>query len=209
MTMTSYEFKSKDIDKNGTLILISGVIDAHTHEQFNKDVQKILDSHKYKLIFDFSDVDYLSSRGIGSLFSFLKRCRSNQGNILLLKPSKVVINTLELLKAKNIFNILHAENDIHNAFEPDDKKYKRNAVREFASNESITLKGKNDFEYVLLVTDTSSTGIGCVYCGDPPPHRGEVYLFTRENNTQTKKATVRWVRHLEGNIYRIGVEIIA
>lgn len=206
--MSTYEFISKDITEEGTLIKIHGAIDSHTNEQFNQDVHRLLDRERHKLIFDFSDVEHLSSRGIGSMFSFLKRCKSNDGNIVLINPSKTVINTLELLKASEVFPTVTAEDAIERAMNPDEAKHQRLCRREFAHNESITLIDANEMSYVMLVTDTSQMGLGCVFCGDPPPEKELDYKYNKADTDETYKAVVRWVRNLEGNIYRVGVQLL-
>lgn len=86
---------------------ISGFLDAHTVDQFEKEMDTLLEKQYVKFIMDLSDLNYISSAGIGVLMVLLQQLRRRHGDLVLLRPSSKVYKILDLLGFTKIFNIVN------------------------------------------------------------------------------------------------------
>ena len=85
------------------LIKIRGGIDAHTYEYFEAAIQDLFAKGNYRLILDMSEVRYISSSGTGVLVSALSQARDQNGNIIVLNPSRGVQEVFDILDVGGLF----------------------------------------------------------------------------------------------------------
>ena len=97
--------ESKDLGDEIVLVKVSGYIDAHTFEELENEIQNKFSSNQFKLIIDLSDVPYISSAGAGVFIGAFPQAQENDGSIILLNPSKNVLDVFELLGLTEIFTI--------------------------------------------------------------------------------------------------------
>jgi anti-sigma B factor antagonist len=97
--------ESKDLGGEIVLVKVSGYIDAHTFEELENEIQSKFSSNQFKLIIDLSDVPYISSAGAGVFIGAFPQAQENDGSIILLNPSKNVLDVFELLGLTEIFTI--------------------------------------------------------------------------------------------------------
>ena len=85
------EFKM-DIDhkvENGIInIAINGRLDAATSPVAEESIKKILEADENRLLFDFGELEYLSSGGLRVILGAAKEIRRREGKVVLaaLKP---------------------------------------------------------------------------------------------------------------------------
>jgi len=103
--MSDFKMESKDLGGEIVLIKVSGYIDAHTFEELENEIQSKFSSNQFKLIIDLSDVPYISSAGAGVFIGAFPQAQENDGSIILLNPSKNVLDVFELLGLTEIFTI--------------------------------------------------------------------------------------------------------
>jgi anti-sigma B factor antagonist len=103
--MSDFKMESKDLGGEIVLVKVSGYIDAHTFEELENEIQSKFSSNQYKLIIDLSDVPYISSAGAGVFIGAFPQAQENDGSIILLNPSKNVLDVFELLGLTEIFTI--------------------------------------------------------------------------------------------------------
>lgn len=84
---------------------LSGFLDAHTVDSFEKAMEDLLDRQYSKVIMDLSALNYISSAGIGALMVLLQQLRRRQGDLVILQPSPKVYKVLDLLGFTRIFHI--------------------------------------------------------------------------------------------------------
>jgi anti-sigma B factor antagonist len=83
--------------KHCDLVKASGRIDSATSPQLSDVMEKITDSGRFKIVFDMSGVEYMSSAGLRILISTQKTCkRYNRGEIVLALVPKRIYEALEL-----------------------------------------------------------------------------------------------------------------
>jgi anti-sigma B factor antagonist len=98
------------------LIKVSGFLDAHTFEQLEETVNGIFAASKYKIIVDLTHVDYISSAGAGVFIASLSESEENGGKIVLLNPTKGVLDVFDLLGLTQIFVVVNDRQEAVNAF---------------------------------------------------------------------------------------------
>ena len=90
-----------DID----LLRVSGFLDAHTFEQLEEAINGLFSQGRYKLIVDLTSVGYISSAGAGVFIAALSESEENGGKIVLLNPTKTVMDVFDLLGLTQIFSV--------------------------------------------------------------------------------------------------------
>ena len=81
-----------------TVIKLSGQLDAHTAPEFERFLeQRVREEKKSKLILDFSDLEYISSAGLGVLMGLIEEVRSQSGDMKLIGVPEKIYHVLDLL----------------------------------------------------------------------------------------------------------------
>jgi len=92
--------------KNCDLIKANGRIDSATAPQLGEAMDSVTDKGRYKIVFDLSDVEYMSSAGLRVLISTQKTCkRYNRGELVLASLPERVYNALDLAGFVQLFRI--------------------------------------------------------------------------------------------------------
>jgi anti-sigma B factor antagonist len=83
--------------KRCDVISIIGRVDSRTAPQLQEETQKVTNAGKYKLVFDMSKVEFLSSAGLRILIQTQKECkRYNRGEVLLAEVPPKIYSSLDL-----------------------------------------------------------------------------------------------------------------
>ncbi len=83
--------------KHCDLVKANGRIDSATASQLAEAIEEITNAGRYKIVFDMSGVEYMSSAGLRVLISTQKTCkRYNRGEILLALVPERIYDALEL-----------------------------------------------------------------------------------------------------------------
>ena len=92
--------------KNCVLIDATGRIDSSTAPQLEETFDALTGKGQYKLVFDMSNVDYISSAGLRALISTQKTCkRYNRGQLVLASVPERVYDALDLAGFIHLFKI--------------------------------------------------------------------------------------------------------
>jgi anti-sigma B factor antagonist len=97
---------TKETNGDIEIIKIGGYLDAHTAQFLEQEIESSLKSQKYKIVVDFSDLDYISSAGLGVFMAFIEDVRQNQGDIKLTNMKEKVFAVFDLLGFPLLFDIL-------------------------------------------------------------------------------------------------------
>ena len=99
MEITTQSYKESDVVK------AVGRIDAHAAPQLEETFKALTDAKRYRLVFDMSEVEFLSSAGVRVLISVQNECkRFERGELALACVSENIQETLELAGLQVIFN---------------------------------------------------------------------------------------------------------
>jgi anti-sigma B factor antagonist len=99
MELTTEQFKRCD------LVKAAGRVDSQTAPQLEEAFRRITDAGRFRIAFDMSAVDFLSSAGLRALIATQKTCkRWNRGELVLAAVPPRIYETLELTGFIPLFN---------------------------------------------------------------------------------------------------------
>jgi anti-sigma B factor antagonist len=91
MEVTTVQYRHCD------LVKATGRIDSSTASQLAEAIDSITNQGRYKLVFDMSEVEYMSSAGLRVLIGTQKICkRYNRGELILSLVPRRIYDALEL-----------------------------------------------------------------------------------------------------------------
>ena len=100
MEVTTKQFKRSD------LVEATGRIDSQTAPQLAEVFNAINDAGRFKLVFDMSEVEYISSAGLRVMINIQKTCkRWNRGEMALAGVPERVYGALNLAGFVPLFSI--------------------------------------------------------------------------------------------------------
>ncbi|HPG31935.1 MAG TPA: STAS domain-containing protein [bacterium] len=83
-------------DKGVTIVSVNGRIDSYTYNIFENEVYTNIDIGQQKMILDFTDVSYISSQGLRTLVTALKKAKAQSGFIKLCGLNESVLKILKV-----------------------------------------------------------------------------------------------------------------
>ena len=91
-------------DSNNLSIVLSGELDHHTASRVKDSLDKLIMEVKPKgIVFDFKNVGFMDSTGIGVLLGRYKLLKSMGAEVYLTNPSTTIDR---LLKLSGIYNVI-------------------------------------------------------------------------------------------------------
>lgn len=84
---------------------LRGYLDAHTANDFERELRDIIEQGALRIIVDFESLDYISSAGLGVFMVFIEDLRRKHGDILLAAMRPNVYSVFDLLGFHVLFNI--------------------------------------------------------------------------------------------------------
>jgi len=92
-------------------IVIRGQVDASSAIILEKVIKDAYDAKRFRILIDCSDLEYISSAGLGVFISFLEDFREVDGNFVFCNMQKNVFDTFQILGLHQIMDILPSENE--------------------------------------------------------------------------------------------------
>ena len=114
--MPDFSISRESLAGDIELIKVSGFLDAHTFEQLEETVNGLFSAGTYKIVVDLTNVDYISSAGAGVFIAALSESEENGGKIVLLNPTKGVLDVFDLLGLTQIFSVVTSRQDAIDSF---------------------------------------------------------------------------------------------
>jgi anti-sigma B factor antagonist len=100
MIITNTRYKHCD------LLKVEGKVDSYTAPDLTKAIEALNNESRYKLVLDFSGLEYMSSAGFRALLVGQRNCkRFNRGEIVLALVPKRIMDALELTGFTPLFKI--------------------------------------------------------------------------------------------------------
>jgi anti-sigma B factor antagonist len=91
MEVTTKQFKRSD------LVEATGRVDSQTAPQLAEAIDAIIEAGRFRIVFDMSGVEFLSSAGLRVLINVQKTCkRWNRGELVLANVPDLIKETLDL-----------------------------------------------------------------------------------------------------------------
>jgi anti-sigma B factor antagonist len=83
--------------KHSELVKVTGRVDSFTAPKLAEVMESITESGRYKIVFDMSELEYMSSAGLRVLISTQKTCkRYNRGEVVLARVPQRIYDALDL-----------------------------------------------------------------------------------------------------------------
>lgn len=99
-------YMEKDSSDSSIQILnLKGFLDTYNSSDFQREINKIIESGSIKLLFNCSELNYVSSTGIGAFTAFLKTLKQKNGDVVLSNLQAKVYEVFQLLGFSKFFNI--------------------------------------------------------------------------------------------------------
>lgn len=95
-----------EITRNNHIRIVkaTGRVDSFTAPRLAEAFRQLLDERQYNLIFDMTNIDYISSAGLRVMIDVQKTCRQEQkGELALVGVQKRIYETLELAGFISLF----------------------------------------------------------------------------------------------------------
>jgi anti-sigma B factor antagonist len=97
---------------DGTAVVsVAGEVDVYTSPLLQERLVEVLRDGSPKIVLDLSGVTFLDSTGLGVLITGLKRCRSADGDLVLVTAQPNVLKVLEITGLNDVFQIYETVED--------------------------------------------------------------------------------------------------
>jgi anti-sigma B factor antagonist len=98
-----------EIPENGEArvaeVRLRGFLDTTGVTHLDGARKRIIAGGHHLVILDLEELDYMSSSGMGSIMAFFQELRRHDGNMVLLRPSRRVMDLLNILGFSQLFPI--------------------------------------------------------------------------------------------------------
>ncbi len=92
------EFTVKVSEFNGINVIgLSGYLDAHTAPELERVFDNLIEEKKFKVVVNFTNLNYISSAGLGVFMAYVETMRENRGDIKFCCLKSEVYNIFNLL----------------------------------------------------------------------------------------------------------------
>ena len=101
------------VKQNENLVVVSpkGRIDAITSPEFEAFVKEMIEKDQKHLVFNFGDLEYISSAGLRSILSIAKLLKTKDGKLAFAAVRDAVRNVFKISGFESIFTIYDSEEE--------------------------------------------------------------------------------------------------
>jgi anti-sigma B factor antagonist len=96
---------------NKAVVAVAGEIDVYTSPLLQERLVEVLRDGSASIVLDLSAVTFLDSTGLGVLITGLKRCRSADGDLVLVTAQPNVLKVLEITGLNDVFQVHDSVDD--------------------------------------------------------------------------------------------------
>lgn len=108
--MNDFTVKRKDLE-NVSIVYLNGYLDAHTAPDFENALQELVDEDRVRIVVNLSELNYISSAGLGVFMGFIEDIRSKGGDIKLAEPTEKVYRVFDLLGFPVLYEVFKTEGE--------------------------------------------------------------------------------------------------
>ena len=108
--MENFEVARED-RSDVSILRLKGFLDAHTAPKFEQAIQQLLTERRFRIIVSMSDLNYISSAGLGVFMGFIEEIRDNKGDIKLSNMPDKVYKVFDLLGFPALYQIFKEEDE--------------------------------------------------------------------------------------------------
>jgi anti-anti-sigma factor len=93
-------------------VYLEGRLNNETVGVLDEELKRILNSSASVVVFDLTDLDYISSAGLRSIFSLQKIMAGRSGKAVLANPKPQVQKVLEIVNAVNLTAVFRSDEEL-------------------------------------------------------------------------------------------------
>ncbi len=94
-----------DVQDNVLIIKASGKLNSQTADEFVESIGKMVDIRLWNIIVDCSELDHISSYGLGVLIRLHKQMDDKLGDIKIASAKGLIVDVLRLTRLDKLFKI--------------------------------------------------------------------------------------------------------
>ncbi len=94
-----------DVQDNVLIIKASGKLNSQTADEFVESIGKMVDVRLWNIIVDCSELDHLSSYGLGVLVRLHRQMDDKLGEIKIASAKGLIVDVLRLTRLDKLFKI--------------------------------------------------------------------------------------------------------
>lgn len=113
--MTDFNLNIKTQDEIN-IIELKGYLDAHTAPKLEEAIANLIQENKFKIIINFSELNYISSAGLGVFMAFIENIRNNGGDIKFSSMNEKIYNIFDLIGFPLIYEFYNSDEEAINKF---------------------------------------------------------------------------------------------
>ena len=98
---------TEQVQSHTIKLVLSGRLDTETAHQLDAEAERVVSEDGMVVVLDLSNLEYISSAGLRSVFKIKKWAKATAGDFVILNPTPQVKKVFEIVKAvpiKSIFN---------------------------------------------------------------------------------------------------------
>jgi len=99
MDITTTQYNRCDVVK------MTGRVDTYTAPKLQETMDAIVESGKHNIVFDMSEVDFLSSKGLWVLTETQKKCKKQRGKLVLVNTDEKIRKSFDLVGMGDYFDV--------------------------------------------------------------------------------------------------------
>jgi anti-sigma B factor antagonist len=115
MSSFSVGFRS---EREIQILDLRGELDAHTAAELEAAIQKSQDDGCFRIIINGSNLQYISSAGLGVFMAYIEEIREKGGDIKISALQPKVFNVFDLLGFPMLFDIVSSDEEAMGKFDP-------------------------------------------------------------------------------------------
>ncbi|RMD49859.1 MAG: anti-sigma factor antagonist [Ignavibacteria bacterium] len=108
--MAEFKVETKSLDSVSVLMLY-GYLDAHTAPDLEDAFNKLIENNRFKVVINFSNLNYISSAGLGVFMAYVETMRENKGDIKFSNLKPDVYNIFDLLGFPMLYEFYNEESE--------------------------------------------------------------------------------------------------
>jgi len=93
------------------ILNLSGDLDAHTASILEQAFEQLIEKKSFKIVVKFSNLNYISSAGLGVFMGFIDEVRSGGGDIKFSNMSENIYQVFDMLGFPLLYEIFDDEKD--------------------------------------------------------------------------------------------------
>lgn len=119
--MAEFKVETKSLD-SVSILMLYGYLDAHTAPELEEAFNNLIENNRYKVVVNFSHLNYISSAGLGVFMAYVETMRENEGDIKFSNLKPDVYNIFDLLGFPMLYEFYDDESEAAAKFtESEDK----------------------------------------------------------------------------------------